>query len=255
MPGYASAGDIEVEMPELHIAPTVEEAARGMAAFIVSLVTQQQESGRFTIALSGGSTPRRLYEILGAEPHASRIPWEQWHVFWGDERCVPPDHPESNYRMAREALLDRAPIPQAQVFRMRGENPPHQAAAEYEQSLRKVFPERDPVFDLILLGIGEDGHTASLFHDTEALNEENRLVVANWVPPLGAHRITFTLPLINAARNVVFLVTEGSKAEAVRQSLESRPGNQIVPAALVRPTDGSLHWFLTADAAAGLRRP
>lgn len=244
-----------METPRPHIASTAEEAARAAADFVARLARRRTlESGQFTIALSGGSTPRRLYEVLSSEPRVSQVAWDRWRVFWGDERCVPPDHPESNYRMARESLLGRVAIPPTQVFRIRGEAPPPEAATAYEETLRSMFASDPPVFDLILVGVGEDGHTASLFAGTEALTERKRLVVANWVPKLGLHRVTFTLPLINAARNVAFLVTEGAKSEAVRQSLEPNSDAQRVPAARVHPTVGCLHWFLTAGAAAGLRR-
>ena len=188
-------------MPELHILPTPEEAAQAAVELVAALSEESVcTRGRFTVALSGGSTPRRLYQVIASPPYAERIAWAQWHVFWGDERCVPSDHPDSNYRMAREALLDRVPVPAGHIHRMRGEAEPWQAAEEHEQELSQVFAPASPTFDLVLLGIGEDGHTASLFPVTGAIEGEHRLVVANWAPDLQAHRLTFTLPLINAAR-------------------------------------------------------
>ena len=154
--------------------------------------------------------------------------------------------------MARESLLDHVPIPGSQVRRMRGEANPQTAADEYEGLLRQTFQEPMPAFDLILLGIGDDGHTASLFPNTDALSEKERLVVANWAPHLQAHRITFTLPLINAARTIAFLVTEESKAQVLRQVLKPYPDEQPLPASLVRPTSGAVHWFLTTAAASQL---
>jgi 6-phosphogluconolactonase len=224
-------------MAELHISSTAEEASQTAARFVAGLAQQNFAArGRFTIALSGGSTPSRLYQLLASSPFSEGPVWERWHVFWGDERCVPPDHDESNYRMARDALLDRIPVPVAHVHRMRGEAVPREAAEEYEAMLRDVFREPMPCFDLILLGIGSDGHTASLFPGTRALGEKDRLVVDNWVPELQAHRITFTPPLINAARVVAFLDTDESKAGVLRQVLEPAPGEDMPPAARVRPT-------------------
>ena len=240
-------------MPDLHVLPTPEDAADATAEYIVLLGERcAQASGRFTVALSGGSTPRRLYERLASQPYASRIPWSGWHVFWGDERCVPPDDPDSNYRMAKEALLDRVPISPANIHRMRGETGPGEAAEEYEAVVRDVFQAATPSFDLILLGLGEDGHTASLFPGTQALEERRRLVVGNEVPRLGAHRITFTLPLINEAKVVAFLVTDESKSRTVQRVLEPAPTEPVLPAALVRPAAGSVHWFLTRVAATWL---
>ena len=229
-----------------------------MAEFIVALARERvQAHGRFHIALSGGSTPRRLYELLAlprteGPPRMDNAAWGRWHVFWGDERCVPPDHQDSNYRMAGESLLDRVPVPTDQVHRMRGEASPQSAAEEYEGLLRQVLPGPIPAFDLILLGIGEDGHTASLFSNTDALMEKERLVVANWAPHLQAHRLTFTLPLINAARAIAFLVTDESKAQVLAKVLKPAPAEPPLPSSLVRPTSGTVHWFLTAAAASRL---
>ncbi|MEE9284263.1 MAG: 6-phosphogluconolactonase [Dehalococcoidia bacterium] len=242
-------------MPELHVRPAPEDNALALASFIADLADGAVGArGRFTIALSGGSTPRRLYQILADPPYASRGRWDRWHVFWSDERCVPPDDPQSNYRMATEALLDRVPIPPSQVRRIRGEDPPDQAARRYEEQLAALFGHGTPSFDLVLLGLGDDGHTASLFPGSEALDERQRLVVAPWVPHLAAHRLTFSLPLINAARTVVFLVSDGSKADRVKQAIEERVEDPPVPAGLVAPVSGGLHWFLTTDAARQLSR-
>lgn len=192
-----------------------------MARFVADLAKERSAArGQFTIALSGGSTPRPLYQALASPPYASEMEWERWHVFWSDERCVPANHEDSNYRMARTALLDHVGIPDSQVHRMRGEGIPRAAAKEYESAVKDVLQSVAPSFDLILLGLGDDGHTASLFPGTEALREQDRLVVDNWVPDLQVHRITFTLPLINAARVVAFLDADETKAEVLRQVLE-----------------------------------
>ena len=240
-------------MAELHLLPTPEETARAAAEYIATLAEERVRiRGRFTVALSGGSTPRRLYETLASSPYAERLAWGRWVVFWGDERCVPSDHEDSNYLMAKEALLDRVPVLEENVHRMRGEAPPQEAAEEYQRVLRQVFGESTPSIDLVLLGIGEDGHTASLFPGTDALQEKGRLVVANWIPALEAHRLTFTLPLLNAAGEVAFLVTDGSKAEALLRVVQPTPGAPVPPAALVRPASGNLHWFLSKAVASQL---
>jgi 6-phosphogluconolactonase len=200
--------------------------------------------GRFLAALSGGSTPRATYELLASEAFAARVDWPRLHVFWGDERCVPPDHAESNYRMAREALLDKVPIPAGNVHRIRGELPPDRAAAAYQAQLEAVLGE-DGRFDLILLGMGADGHTASLFPGAAALEERVRWVVGNYVEKLDAWRVTLTLPLINRARHVLFLVSGAAKADALARVRAGHP----LPAALVQPGHGELVWLVDRDAA------
>ena len=239
---------------EVHVLPTPQKVARAAAEWIAALSNQQiQSEGRFTVALAGGSTPRRLYQVLASPAYAGRMGWDRWHIFWGDERCVPPDHPESNYRMAKESLLDHVPVPADHIHRVRGETTPQNAAEEYEQQVLQLFSSSTPSFDLVLLGIGDDGHTASLFPGSSALHEKRQLVVATWVPHLQAHRITFTLPLINAASAIAFLATDESKAKVVRQVLQPAPGDATPPAALVRPTSGTSHWFLTKAAASQLQ--
>ncbi len=222
-------------------------AAREFAARAAGAV---RERGRFAVALAGGSTPRSAYELL-ARDYADGVDWRRVHFFFGDERPVPPDHPDSNYRMAREALL--AKVPAGSVHRMRGELPPEEAALLYEEELRSFFAgEPVPRFDLILLGLGEDGHTASLFPHTRALEETGRLVVANPVPKLGTTRITLTLPVINAARAVIFLVSGREKAEALRAVLGGSADPRQYPARLVRPVAGELLWLADRTAAASL---
>jgi 6-phosphogluconolactonase len=202
--------------------------------------------------LAGGSTPKATYGIL-ARDYAERIDWSRVHVFFGDERNVPPDHEDANYRMAREALLDHVPI--GGVHRMRGELPPDEAAAAYEVELREFFgAEKLPRFDLILLGIGGDGHTASLFPETPALEVHDRWVVANPVPKLDTTRITLTVPVINAARSVVFLAAGKDKAEALKEILEGDADPREYPAKLVQPLGGP-EWMLDRAAAGSLGEP
>ena len=214
------------------------ELAWGAAEHFVALA--QRDS--FTVALSGGSTPKILYQVL-AEEFREQIPWSRTQFFWSDERHVPPDHPDSNYRMAYEALLSRVPVPESNVHRVHSENPNAQGAAdEYEKIIV-------PRLDLILLGLGTDGHTASIFPGSGVLHETKRLVAAPWVEKLNTYRITMTLPLLNNGASIVFLVSGADKAAIVKEVLE---GPKIYPAQFVQPINGELIWMLDRDAAAGL---
>lgn len=212
--------------------------------------------GRFTVALSGGSTPKSLYGLLTVPAYHDRIPWDQTHLFWGDERCVPHDSPESNYHMVKESLLAKIDIPTANVHPTAGQDrDPQAAASEYESTLRQEFQLSGgllPCFDLILLGLGPDGHTASLFPGTAALNESTRLVVANYVEKFKSYRITFTLPVLNSASHVVFMVAGEDKAEILPQVLKPEP--VLYPAQLIRPSQGSLEWYVDQAAAGNLDR-
>lgn len=213
--------------------------------------------GRFTIALSGGNTPRSLYKLLTANGRSS-LPWDRMFFFFGDERHVPPGDPESNYRMANEAMLSKIPVAAGNVFRVAGENPDASAAAAlYEQTLRQFFalaPGEFPSLDLILLGLGPDGHTASLFPGTAALQEKSRLVVANWVEKFKTSRITFTLPVLNAAHCVAFLVSGTDKAPALKAVLEGDAPGEQYPAKLVKPDNGKLIWMVDGAAASELSK-
>lgn len=211
-------------------------------------------SGRFSLGLSGGSTPRTLFELLASADFTPCLDWANIHIFWGDERCVPPDHADSNYRMTRETLLDHVPLPAANIHRIGGENDPAEAAADYENDLRAFFGDDAPWphFDLLLQGMGDDGHTASLFPETDALAETTRWVVANYVPKLASWRITLTAPAINAAANVWFLVTGENKAAALHQVLRGPHQPTTYPAQLIQPTNGTLAWLVDPAAAARL---
>jgi 6-phosphogluconolactonase len=230
------------------------------AAWIRCAAEAIHTSGRFLVALSGGSTPRRMYALLAAEPHAPRVDWARVHVFWSDERCVPPTDPASNYRMAREALLEHVPVPEANVHRMRGELDPAVAAAVYETELRRAFatPEGPPSaapgrrFDLVLLGLGEDGHTASLFPGTAALREVSKWVTAHSVAAQPAWRITLTLAVIDAAAEVAFLVSGAEKAAILQRVLESCGRRDELPAQRIAPRAGRLRWLVDAAAARNL---
>jgi len=207
-------------------------------------------TGRFTIALSGGSTPAAAYRRL-ATPD-SRLPtpdWQRTHVVWGDERCVPPDDLRSNYRMAKEALLDRVPIPADQIHRIRGEDDPEKAAMEYERELRGLLGSEG--LDLVLLGMGEDGHTASLFPGQAAVHETARWVIAVPAPDGTMWRITLTPAVLNAARNVTFVVAGPSKAARLQQVLEGPFAPDVLPAQAIRPVQGRLTWMVDEAAAGG----
>ncbi|HWR07253.1 6-phosphogluconolactonase [Sporomusa sp.] len=195
--------------------------------------------GRFTTALAGGTTPQVLYELLAADKYRQIISWEKVFIFWGDERCVPPGHADSNYRMIADTLLSKVPIPASNIFKMYlGDEQPAAAAAAYEHTLMQFFglnSDEKPCFDLILLGLGHDGHTASLFPGSAAVNEENALVSAAYVSTLASYRLTLTLPVLNAAARVVFLVTGDSKASVLYDLVADPDKCGIIPAKLVRP--------------------
>ena len=215
--------------------------------------------GRFTVALSGGSTPKALYSLLAA--NYAEFVWNRVFLFFGDERHVPPTDADSNYRMVNESLLTKIAIPAENVFRVPAENPDAAAAAsDYETQLRRFFelrpedrPGEFPRFDLILLGMGSDGHTASLFPDSAALDEQSRLVVANWVAKFNTHRITFTFPVLNRAAEVVFMASGADKANMLHQVLEAK-NTPPLPSQRVQPADGKLLWMLDEAAAAKLTR-
>lgn len=253
-------------MPDIRIYQTLALAARALADQIVQISENAIGArGRFTLALSGGSTPRTLYELLATREYGDRIDWPSCHIFFGDERCVPPEHDDSNYGMARKALLQHIPVPTSQVYHMRGDWEPQAAADDYERALREWFTrrgERLPRFDVCLLGLGEDGHTASLFPDTPALTETERWVVANPVEKLDAWRLTLTPKALNAASRVYFLVSGENKAEMVwratnppEDAIEApplpgmRPANEFLPVHLIQPTQGEVRWYV--DQAAG----
>jgi 6-phosphogluconolactonase len=234
--------------PELNIAVDAESLAHAAAETFAAVAADAIDArGAFCVALSGGSTPRRLFERLGGEPYTDAIDWRHCEIFFSDERFVPPDSPESNFHLARETLLSKVEASVHPVPTM-GIDPP-EAAERYEKEVREIVPagtDGVPRFDLILLGLGPDGHTASLFPGTNALRVRDRLVAPNYVAKLNAWRVTFTYPLINAARVVAFLVEGQEKAQRVAQVLG---GHEDLPAEGVRPEDGRLLWLLDRAAA------
>jgi len=246
---------VSLSHAEVRVLPDSAVLSRAAAdEFLRTARSAIESRARFTVALAGGSTPKAIFGLLAADEAAGRnkLPWDKVQVFFGDERHVPPGHPDSNYRMANEALLSKVPLPPANVHRIHAELGAARAATKYENELRSVFSARAgevPRFDLIMLGMGLDGHTASLFPGGAALKERVSLVSANWVEKFNSHRITFTYPLLNAAAEVMFVVGGADKADMLRNVLRGDPTGQTYPAQDVRPVSGRLLWLV--DGAAG----
>jgi 6-phosphogluconolactonase len=243
---------VKTEVRILLDAPAI--ANRCAQKFVEIAAAAIKEKGSFDVVLAGGSTPKLLYSLLVNEPALrSQIPWEKMHLFFGDERHVKPDHPDSNFRMAREAMFEKSPLKPEQVTRMKGEHPEAaDAAREYDQYLRSYYKLAEgqfPRFDLVLLGMGSEGHTASLFPGTKALRENRRIAVHNWVGKILMDRITLTAPAINHAANIIFMVTGADKAPALTAVLERAYEPDQLPAQLIQPTNGNLLWLV--DTAAG----
>lgn len=233
----------------MHIAiyPDLDTISHQAAAYIVRIAREAIViRGRFTLALSGGNTPKKLYSLLATEPYSSQIDWQLVDIFWSDERCVPPDDPESNYRMAQEVMLSHLSIPVAQVHRMPADRPDRDAASlDYTRDMQRVFGANGiPEFDLLQLGMGPEGHTASLFPHQPSLHETQRLVMPVSVPKPPPDRLTFTPPILNAARNVLFLVTGADKVNALHAVIEGLPNPDEYPAQIVRPPNGEVTWMV-----------
>jgi 6-phosphogluconolactonase len=247
-------------MAEINVYHDADELSGAVAERVANAAAEAIAAhGRFVVAVAGGSTPRGVYERLASPGFADGIDWPHVHVFWGDERCVPPDDLQSNFGMVRDALLSTVPVPESNVHRIEGELGADEAAARYERTLHAFFvresagnaPAARPRFDLVVLGVGEDGHTASLFPGDPALNEEDRWVVAVGAPDVDPRvdRVTLTLPVINAAERVYFVVTGPMKQNVCRSILDSPSASRVLyPAAMVRP-EGELVWFLDRAAA------
>lgn len=265
-------------IPEIIVVPDRAALAREAASRFIALARGAIAArGKFSVALSGGSTPRDLYARLASPEFAPQVDWRRVQFFWGDERAVPPDHPDSNYRMANETLLARVPVPSQNVHRILAEEPPADAARAYEQALRNYFqldadrfargqtrmdennPRasaaiRVPSFDLVLLGLGANGHTASLFPHTPVLHETTRWVAAEYIDEVKMWRITLTAPVIKAADNILFLVAGADKAATVRAVLRGAYRPDDLPAQLIQPTNGRAVWLVDADAASQINR-
>jgi 6-phosphogluconolactonase len=243
------------------VLPTSAATARAAAQVFSDAASKAaKDRGLARIAISGGTTPKSMFALLAdpAEPFLKQVPWDRIELYWVDERCVPPDHPESNYRMTKEALLSKVPLPAEQVHRMEGELEPEVAAARYESVIRNTFKlegAQTPTFDLILLGMGDDGHTASLFPHTGALNEMSHIVVPNHVPQKDAWRITLTWPVINQGRDVAFLIEGAEKAQVLHDVFLGPYQPDTYPSQIIRPASGRLTLLLDAAAAAKLPAP
>lgn len=238
---------------QIAIYPDSDTLSREAAGYVVRMIQQAIGTrGHCMLALAGGSTPQKLYGLLASKPYRDQIDWPVVEIFWSDERCVPPESDESNYAMARESLLNHVPIPASHVHRMPADLADRDAASQaYTVEMQRVFGRRDvPIFDLIQLGMGPEGHTASLFPHQDSLHEQHRLVMPVTVPKPPPPRLTFTPPLLNAARHVLFLVTGSDKAEALKAVLEDPYQPDEYPAQVVRPTDGEVTWMLDTAAAA-----
>ncbi len=241
--------------PQLKILSDSDAMSRAAAETIVEHLSESlQTHNLYAIALSGGSTPKRLYALLATDAKLRKqIPWDKVHFFWGDERHVPPDHPDSNYHMVCEAMLSKVPVPTENIHRMRGEeSDAGKIAGDYEREIRRFFKieiAEMPRFNCVLLGLGADGHTASLFPGTPALQEPTRLVMANWVPKINSFRITLTAPVLNNAERILFLVSGDEKADILQTVLEGPRTPHRYPAQLIQPKHGSVKWFLDQSAA------
>lgn len=241
-------------MNEVEVHQDTQELALAAAELFIEAASEAiEQRGEFRVALSGGTTPGEAYQRLAGADLAPMVSWRNVQLFWGDERCVPPNHPDSNFRLARDSFLDKVPIPQSNVHRMQGELEPQVAAQAYVEELRSVFDGRGrPRFDLVLLGMGADGHTASLFPDSRAVREKRKWVVAYRVAQLEAWRLTLTVPVLNAARQAVFLVAGSAKAERLHEVLRGERDPERLPAQAVRPKQGSVRWLVDRAAATKL---
>jgi 6-phosphogluconolactonase len=239
-------------MANVAVFPNRESFVAGAADYVTHVAAAAiADRGFCSIVLAGGNTPRPIYERLAETGRVHQIAWEKVHVYFGDERCVPPDDARSNYRMAREALLDRVAIIPEHIHRIRGEDDPALAALAYEQEIQRVFRTlQAPAFDLICLGMGDNGHTASLFPGTAVLREHTRWVAQQYVEVMQTWRVTFTTTLINAARHVAFFVEGGGKAGVLERVIAGPFDPDVLPAQLIAPTHGELQWLVDADAAA-----
>lgn len=236
----------------LKIYKDLEELSQAAANILLEAAQSATKTGgKFSLVLSGGNTPRRLYELMAEEPYRDQMPWSTTHVFWGDERCVPTDDERNNAHMARQILLDRVPIPEEQIYTIASTLPPVKAAEEYQNTLEAYFGGKSPAFDFVLLGLGENGHTASLFPETAVLDEKRRWVSEVYVPNLQMWRVTLTAPILNQAKKIVFLVEGASKALVLNQVVNGARRPKQLPAQLIHPDQGKLLW-LADQAAASL---
>jgi 6-phosphogluconolactonase len=235
----------------IQLLPDLEAISHKAAEIFLNLSRSSLSSKEsFTVALSGGSTPRRFYHLLGFDACRGEVESHRIHFFWVDERCVPQEHEESNFKTVYDALLSRVPVPEQNIHRIKGEAGPEEAAKEYERAIRGFFGGTDlPVFDLIVLGMGEDGHTASLFPGSGALGEKKRLAVPVYKEKPEIHRVTLTFPILNNASQVLFLVSGRSKSRVLAEVLEDEGKKSCYPAGIVAPAHGKITWLIDEEAA------
>ena len=237
----------------IQVFKNTQELSQTAADLFVQTAQEAVEiNGRFSVALTGGSSPKQLYQLLAQSPYKEQVPWSQTYVFWGDERWVPLTDERSNAKMAFETLLNHVPVPRNQIYPMWGEQSPEEFASQYEQILLNYFSSASPQFDLILLGMGDDGHTASLFPGTAVLHEQTRLVQAYYLEPQEMFRITLTAPCINQARKIVFITYGEKKINALREVLEGEGNTEKYPAQIIQPPTGEVIWLVDEAAANGL---
>ena len=238
---------------ELHIAKNTQELSENLAAWISNYIQEVlQDQDIFTFVLSGGSTPKLLYSILAKEPYKLMIPWERIHFFRGDERAVPFEDDRNNARMAFETLLEVVKVPKENIHVMRTDIKPEESAAEYEEILLEYFKDTDFTFDLVLLGMGDDGHTLSLFPGAPSVHEHKAWVTSFWLQAQDMYRITLTAPVVNQAACVIFMATGNGKAMTLKNVIEGTFDAEKYPSQLIRPQDGELHWFVDEAAASAL---
>lgn len=242
-------------MTKLTVFDTPDILYSNAADHIVSLCNSSiEKNGRCSIALSGGNTPRKLYELLATSPYASTLPWKNIFIFWSDERCVPLTDNNNNAYMALNALLNQVAIPAENIFRIPVQYPPAEAAAHYERAIKEFFRDAWPVFDLVLLGLGDNGHTASLFPNTDILHNTTNLVKEVYIPSLGIHRISFTARLINHAAEILFLVTGIEKADMLPIILHGKKDPDKYPAQLIDASQGRVLWYADKEAASKIKK-
>ncbi|MGN7720562.1 6-phosphogluconolactonase [Chitinophaga sp. 22620] len=239
---------------ELHVAKDTQQLSENLAAFISQYIQEVlQKQDRFTFALSGGNTPKALYTLLAKEPYVNMIEWNKVHFFWGDERAVPFEDARNNARMAYDVLLDQVGALPENIHVMRTDIEPEQSAAEYEKTLHRYFHGRETTFDLVLLGMGDDGHTLSLFPGLPIVHEKKAWVKAFWLEAQDMYRITLTAPVTNLAACVVFMATGSAKALTLKAVIDGAPDPDRYPSQLIRPENGDLHWFVDEAAAEALQ--
>jgi 6-phosphogluconolactonase len=242
---------------EVRILPDLEALSREAGALLVELANDSIASkGRFVVALSGGVTPRRMYSLLGGTPFRDQVDWGHVHFFWTDERCVPEGDEASNFKRADDLFLSKVLVPKENIHRMKGEEEPAKAAEDYEREIREFFGKPGyPNFDLVLLGLGEDGHTASLFPESESLHEKRKLVIPIYLKRPSLNRITLSLPVLNSAKDVLFLVAGESKVPIIRKVLGEGGHKESYPAGLIQPVNGKVTWLIDQEAASKLITP